>query len=71
MIAGDPPIPIPPATSPLPSLVLDLEPTVAGPPQGIDLGQMYERHLYYVMFFHLSYSVIYISVLSAKYVIFK
>ena len=48
MIAGDPPIPIPPATSPLPSLVLDLEPTVAGPPQGIDLGQMYEKHLYYV-----------------------
>ena len=41
MIAGDPPIPTPPATSPLPSLVLDLEPAVAGLPRGINVCQIY------------------------------
>ena len=46
MIAGVPPIPTPPATYLLPFLVLDLEPLVAGLPQGINLKDMLKKISY-------------------------
>ena len=59
MIAGDPPIPIPPVTFPLLSFKLDLEPAAAGHPQGIN--QMCAKHFCGIFFYLHSMSMIYIS----------
>ena len=65
MIAGDPPIPTPPATSPLLSFGLDLEPAVAGLPRGINLGQMRDKHFWQIVLSY-SMSMIYIFKIGVK-----